>query len=214
MIDVASPSPVLQMTFSSSSHLQLKHIQVCGYHEKLNRCQVAKPSLSPLLACENQRWRNSRLFFLLLCLLGSTFPSPVTASRLVNSRRTLTFWQPLFRRLLFVRVLRKPLRIFRQHGDCPPEVRQFTAGLCCPVLWSPGCPRRVQSVYGPAGVMLFWNQSDCGDWWLFHAVLEALTSCCHGRDPAVLLLFLCMDRVGILRSEGILGVEMEEFFTH
>lgn len=65
-----------------------------------------------------------------LCLLCSTFLSPVTASRLVNSGRTLTFWQALFRHLAFVYVC-----VCRQHGDCPPEVNRFTSRsplpLCC-----------------------------------------------------------------------------------
>jgi len=34
-------------------------------------------------------------------------------------------------------------------------------GLYCPLLWSLGRPRRVQSVCGPAGATLCWNQSVC-----------------------------------------------------
>ncbi len=95
----------------------------------------------------------------LLCLLCSTFFSPVTASRLVNSECTLTLDRH-FSGIWPLYVL-KPLRIFRQHGDCPPEVKQFTARSLLPVLWSLGHPRRAQAVYGPVGATLCWNQSVC-----------------------------------------------------
>lgn len=81
----------------------------------------------------------------------------------MNSERTLTLWQALFRHLAFVCVCLcwSPFTYSDSMVTAPRRSGSLWPGLYCSVLWSLGWPRRAQAVYGPAGATLCWNQSVC-----------------------------------------------------
>ncbi len=117
----------------------------------------------------------------LLCLLCSTFFSPVTASRLVNSERTLTLWQALFRHLAFVCV-EAPSHI--QTAWWLPPGGQAVYGpvsTACAVITGP--PPQGSGSLWPCRCYAVLESVSLQDWCLFYTALETLTSCCHDRDP-------------------------------
>jgi len=87
----------------------------------------------------------------------------------------------------------KPLRIFRQHGDCHPEVRQFTARSLLPFAVITGPPPQGSVSLRPSRCYAVLESVSLQDWCLFYTALETLTSCCYGRGPTVGHSFIWMD---------------------
>lgn len=152
----------------------------------------------------------SHVYPLFFCLLCSTFFSPITASRLVNSERTLTLWQALFRHLAFVCV-EAPSHI--QTAWWLPPGGQAVYGpvstaLCCD-HWA-----------APAGLRQFMAQSvlRCAGISQFAGLMSVLHS--SGNPDLMLpwprpyrwaLIHLYGLRTVILRSKGVLRVEIIVF---
>lgn len=110
----------------------------------------------------------------------------------------------------------KPLRIFRQHGDCHPEVRQFyglvSTALCCDDWAAPAgfSQFAAQPVLRCAGISQF-----SGLMSVLHNSGNPDLMLLWPRPYRLALIHLYGHRTVILRSKGILRVEIERLlFSH